>query len=59
MNERQKNLMYGAIGALVLMALLSPFDNLRWDEVKRSVALLFIAVVVGGGLWYLAKKRKP
>lgn len=58
MNEKQKNTLYGAIGVMVLMALLSPFDNLRWDEVKRSVALLFFAVVVGGVLWRIAKNRK-
>lgn len=59
MNERQKNIMYGAVGVLVLMALFFPFGNFRWDEAKRSVALLFFAIAVGGVLWRIARKRKP
>ncbi len=54
-----RNIMYGVIGVLVLVALLAPSGSFRWEEMKRTAVLLFFALVVGGGLWYLARKRKP
>jgi hypothetical protein len=58
MNDRQRNIVYGGIGALVLIALLFPFESFRWDEAKRSVVLLLFAVAVGGILWRIARRNR-
>lgn len=58
MSEKQKNALYAVITIIVLIILFRPFGNLGWDEVKRFVALLLIAVAVGGIVWRLLKKKK-
>ena len=58
MSEKQKNALYAIIGIIVLTILFRPFGNLGWDEVKRSLMLLSLALVVAGVVWHLLKKKK-
>ena len=58
MSESQKNALYAVITVIVLIILFRPFGNLGWDEAKRVVALLLLAIAVGGIVWRLLKKKK-
>ncbi|MBM3278418.1 MAG: hypothetical protein FJY95_10110 [Candidatus Handelsmanbacteria bacterium] len=58
MNDRQRSILYGVLGVLVLAALLVPFEEFRWEEAKRPAALLLFAAVVGGVLWRIARRGR-
>ncbi len=54
-----RSIIYGIIGAVVLIALLTPSESFRWEETKGAVLLLSFALIIVGGIWLVARRRKP